>query len=93
MIKVSDKQMGFLRTVAQSEAPTDDFPNGLPFYLSHTHMEFQFNTAGERERWYQNLETRGLITRTGNGKCFARLTDDGRTAIAARAAQAQGGST
>lgn len=84
MTRLSEKQLSFLQDIAASESPTDDFPQGLPFYTRHTHMEFQFNTAGERERWYKNLETRGLITRSGNGKCFVRLTDVARTALAAK---------
>lgn len=82
MARLSEKQESFLRTVAASEASTDDFPEGVPFYTRHTYMEFDFYSAGDRERWYQNLETRGLITRTGNGKCFVRLTDAGRAALA-----------
>ncbi|MBT2299204.1 hypothetical protein J7E70_01880 [Variovorax paradoxus] len=79
--RLSDKQREFLATIAQSETPTDDFPKGLPLYLSHTFMEFKFNTDSERQRWYRNLETRGLITLTGSGRCFVRLTDSGRAAI------------
>lgn len=80
MTRLSEKQRVFLADIAAAETPTDDYPDGLPFYTRHTHMEFQFNTAGDRERWYANLEKRGLITRTGNSKCFVRLTDAGRAA-------------
>ena len=83
--QISLKQREFLATIAQNEQPTDDFPGGLPLYLSHTFMEFRFNTASERQRWYENLEKRGLITLTGNGKCFARLTDTGRMAVKQKA--------
>lgn len=84
MTRLSEKQLSFLKDIAESESSTDDFPQGLPFYTRHTHMEFQFNTAGERERWYKNLETRGLITRSGSNKCFVRLTDVARTALATK---------
>lgn len=81
-LRLSEKQREFLADIATSETPTEDHPQGLPFYLRHTHMEFRFNTASERERWYRNLETRGLIVRTGYSHCFVRLTDAGRAAIA-----------
>ena len=79
--RLSEKQRDFLSDIATSETPTDDFPQGLPLYLSFTYMEFRFNTDGERTRWYRNLETRGFIKLTGSGGCFARLTDAGRAAL------------
>ena len=92
MTRISDKQREFLEAIARSEKPTDDFPEGLPIYLSITFMEFRFNSDAERTRWYKNIESRGLITLSGNGKCFARLTDAGR-AILAAASTATGGAT
>jgi hypothetical protein len=79
-MRLSEKQRGFLSRVAASETPTDDCPAGLPLYLSHTFMQFQFNTEGERRRWFDNLQKRGLITL--EKECFARLTELGRSAIA-----------
>lgn len=90
MTRLSEKQLVFLQDIAASETPSEDYPQGLPFYTRHTHMEFQFTTVSERERWYRNLESRGLITRTGLGKCFVRLTDTGRAALNSRAAQTKG---
>ena len=82
MARLSDKQRAFLEDIAASETPTDDFPEGVPFYASHTHMCFQFNTEGERKHWYKNLETRGLITiKKGS---LMRLTEAGRAAISAK---------
>lgn len=77
---LSEKQLVFLTRIASSEIPTEGWPEGLPLYASHRFMEFEFNTEGERRRWFQNLESRGLVT-CKNG-CFFRLTDAGRAAIA-----------
>lgn len=80
-MRLSDKQKEFLCTIFESEKPTDNFPDGIPLYLSHTFMEFRFNTWSERERFYKNLENRGFIVRTGCSKSFARLTDLGKTTV------------
>ena len=80
--RLSAKQREFLEDVATSETPTYNFPEGLPFYMGHLFMEFCFNTEGERRRWVDNIEARGLIKRTRGGGCFVRLTDAGRAAIA-----------
>lgn len=87
--RLSDKQRDFLEQVAASEMPTDNFPEGLPLYISHTFMQFKFNTEGERRRWLENLEKRGLISLRGHGGCFVRLTDAARAVIA----KATGGAT
>ena len=82
MARLSDKQRELLAEIAVWETPTEEFPKGLPFYTRHTHMQFDFNTEAERDRWYKNLETRGLITITKG--CSMRLTDAGRAAISAK---------
>lgn len=81
MARLSAKQREFLEWVANSEAPTQNFPEGLPLYMGHLFMEFYFNTEGERRRWVGNIEARGFIKRAGNRGCFVRLTDAGRAAI------------
>lgn len=81
-MRLSAKQRDFLEKVAVHETPTYHFPEGLPLYVSHTFMEFSFNTEGDRSRWLENLEQRGLISRSGPSACFIRLTDSGRAAIA-----------
>lgn len=78
--RLSEKQREFLGKVAAHEAPTDDFPDGTPLYLSHTFMAFEFNYESERDRWVQNLEARGFVTIRNRN--FVRLTDAGRSAIA-----------
>lgn len=77
--RLSEKQLWLLEQVRGHETPTDDFKGGLPLYVSHTFMHLEFDTEGERRRFFENLERRGLISRSGPGGCFVRLTDRGRT--------------
>jgi hypothetical protein len=81
--RLSEKQRKFLQRVVTETRPTDDFPDGLPLYMNHRFMEFDFNTERERALWVSNMEARGFISRSGSGGCFVRPTDAGRAALQA----------
>ena len=79
--RLSDKQRRLLTQIAACEIPSDDFPNGLAFYVSARFEDENFNSLSECRRWLENLEARRLIKRTGAGGCFLRLTDAGRSLL------------
>ena len=82
--RLSQQQIEVLDLINMRTQPMVDFPEGLPVYAGPTFLSDMFHSEADRDRWLKNLEKRGFITRSGNAKCFLRLTDLGREALATK---------